>query len=137
MAIARSDDAFQGKFFASFYAFDTESGIDHYELRENGDGWVRAWSPYILETQSGDVLLEVKAIDVAGNERIASTSAHLQIASAAHWGPWWFWLVILLAIGVTVWRILKRVKSDGETDDGNKTNDSSVKYDRGQALPSE
>jgi hypothetical protein len=60
--------------------FNTEdklSGIDHYEVRENGQfffqkgRWVKAESPYLLERVHGGSI-DVKAVDKSGNERIAS-----------------------------------------------------------------
>jgi len=62
---------FGGQYFAVFNSSDKQTGIDHYEIRENGGEWIRAESPFLLKDQSLKSLVEIKAVDKAGNERIA------------------------------------------------------------------
>ena len=59
-----------GKYFISFYATDDASGINRYEVRENNLPAVRSGNTYVLEDQSLKGVVEVKAIDNAGNFRI-------------------------------------------------------------------
>lgn len=59
-----------GKYFISFYATDDGSGINRYEVRENNLSAVRSGNIYVLEDQSLRGIVEVKAIDNAGNFRI-------------------------------------------------------------------
>ena len=84
ITLAREDAAFSGKYFITFNALDKQSGIDHYEVMEEpftefdafkwgrADApWIEAESPYVLTDQALNSTIRVKAIDKAGNERIA------------------------------------------------------------------
>ena len=73
LTISQDENAFDGKRFVSFVTADKESGIDYYEVSENGGAFVRATSPYVLEDQDGNVLVQVRAVDHAGNVQEAST----------------------------------------------------------------
>jgi len=83
ISIERIPDEY-GKYYAIFNTTDKQSGIDHYEIIEEpldsrnlfgwGAGnapWVRAVSPYILDDQSLNSTIRVRAVDKAGNEYIA------------------------------------------------------------------
>ena len=74
-----------GKYHISFNTTDKQSGIDHYEVIEEpldsknlfGWGaetapWVTAKSPYVLDDQSLNSTIRVRALDKAGNEYIAT-----------------------------------------------------------------
>jgi len=73
--LSKTETAFNNKWFISFVAQDKGSGIDHYEVREKflslfGD-WKKAGeSPYALAHQSLFSIIEVKAVDKVGLERI-------------------------------------------------------------------
>ncbi len=82
--LTRDDVAFSNNYFITFNAVDKQSGIDHYEVMEesieelNSFTWGRAdapWitteSPYVLTDQTLNSTIRVRAIDKAGNERIA------------------------------------------------------------------
>ena len=60
---------FSGKYYIVFTTIDKQSGIDHFEIFEDG-GWKRISSPYKLTDQSLTGPIKVKAIDKAGNERL-------------------------------------------------------------------
>jgi hypothetical protein len=66
--------ALDNKWFISFVAQDKGSGIDHYEVREKFLGlfgnWKTAESPYVLAHQSLFSVIEIKAVDKTGLERI-------------------------------------------------------------------
>lgn len=83
ITLTKDASAFSGRYFIVFNAVDKQSGIDHYEVLEEpfsefwSFGWGRAdapWklatSPYVLEDQSLQSTIWVKAIDKAGNERV-------------------------------------------------------------------
>lgn len=85
ITLTKDDTAFSGKYFVVFNASDKQSGIDHYELMEEpfsefysfrwgrADApWVTVTSPYVLEDQTLNSTIRIKAIDKAGNERIAT-----------------------------------------------------------------
>lgn len=57
-----------------FGTTDDGSGIDHYELSLNDEPFFVAESPYLLSGLTvGDLLIEVRAVDRAGNERFGKT----------------------------------------------------------------
>jgi hypothetical protein len=64
----------------TFSATDALSGIDHYELSLNGEGYITATSPYNWDVNAlatGTYPATVKAIDKAGNEATASTTVYI------------------------------------------------------------
>lgn len=77
--VARYPEMFEGKWFLVFAAQDKASGIDYYAIHESTrikkridpNTWKRAESPYVLEDQGLRSYIYVKAVDKAGNERIA------------------------------------------------------------------
>lgn len=64
---------FSGRYYLVFSTTDKQSGIDHYELYERG-AWRTITSPHELRFKSLEDI-RVKAIDKAGNERVASYDA--------------------------------------------------------------
>jgi len=68
--IAQNIGMFNGQWFLVFATQDKNFGIDHYEVKENGN-WIIAESPYVLKDQKLRSFIYVKAIDKLGNERIA------------------------------------------------------------------
>ncbi len=80
--IARDPNAFDGKWFLAFETQDKDSGISRYEAREIPlsaifkflVGWREVQSPYLLKDQSLRSVIEVRAIDNAGNTRTGSLS---------------------------------------------------------------
>ncbi len=85
-AIGRDSSVFEGRWFVAWNALDRGSGIGHYEVREQRPGkegdWIAAASPYILQDQELKSVIEVKAIDTLGNQRIA----RLEPSHALSWG---------------------------------------------------
>lgn len=83
VTLTRDESAFSGQYFIVFNSSDKQSGIDHYEVMEEpfdefmSFRWGRAdapWhvteSPYVLNDQTLNSTIHVKAVDKAGNERI-------------------------------------------------------------------
>lgn len=83
--LEKNPNAFSGRYYIVFNTTDKQSGIDHYEVIEEpldsknlfGWGaetapWVTAKSPYILDDQSLNSAIRVRAIDKAGNEYVAT-----------------------------------------------------------------
>lgn len=90
--IAQNPTIFDGKYFLVFATQDKQSGIDHYEVQEGGDDFVRAESPYLLKYQYLDRDIRVKAIDRSGHERIAFVPAiHMRR-----------WITIVIEVGILV-----------------------------------
>lgn len=85
IALEQSPNAFNGKYFIVFNTTDKQSGIDYYEVIEESSEaadlftwgavdapWVKAQSPYVLDDQSLNSVIKVRAYDKAGNEYIAT-----------------------------------------------------------------
>ncbi|MGC9599419.1 MAG: cohesin domain-containing protein [Minisyncoccia bacterium] len=82
--VYRNPMLFDGQLFAVFSTVDKQTGVDHYEvaevptkdlgLPESQWNWIRAISPYLIRNQNLDGMIEVRAIDKAGNERLAAYS---------------------------------------------------------------
>jgi len=81
--LVSNEAVFGGQYFIVFVTTDKQSGLDHYEVQESDldrDGyirgknkiapWKRADSPYLLEDQTLNSTIRVKAVDKAGLERI-------------------------------------------------------------------
>jgi hypothetical protein len=71
VAVGTDPGVFDGKRFSSFYTTDPDSGVDHYELSENGGPFRVARSPFLLSSQEGRTIVRVRAYDAAGNWRQA------------------------------------------------------------------
>jgi hypothetical protein len=105
------------QYFLVFNTQDKQSGIDHYEvaiLKENLLGQLKfinnfkvGESPYPLQETDLDKVIEVKAIDKAGNERIAILYPQVRIK---WYQNYWFWGIIVMGIIIIYaeWRILRR-----------------------------
>jgi hypothetical protein len=104
--IAKDPNIFDNQWFVAFATQDKGSGIDHYEIAEKKSEWIRAESPYLLRDQSRSSDIYVKAVDKAGNERIAviHTAPILKYIVFAL-------LAILLLIAVALYRRAKRARS--------------------------
>lgn len=90
---------FEGKYFITFLTTDKQTGIDYYEVKEGRKNWKITNSPYLLEDQTLQSKILVKAVDKAGNERIAEYSPPQK--------PFSLWIIILILIGIIVLTIYK------------------------------
>lgn len=96
-------EVFEGKKFIVFATQDKGVGMDRYEVCEGIIGACAvAESPHLLARQKADVLIRVKAVDGAGNERtefLFTDSARIRYAG-------WILLTILMgaALGVYIRR---------------------------------
>lgn len=70
--ITQDDNLYDGKFVLVFATQDKGSGIARYEIKEGYLGrYIPAESPYVLKDQKSFKTIFVKAVDEAGNERVA------------------------------------------------------------------
>lgn len=82
--LVQNDEVFGGNYYIVFSTTDKQSGIDHYEVLEEpiqelslfkwgipDRAWTNAKNPYVLIDQNLKSVIRVKALDKAGNERIA------------------------------------------------------------------
>ena len=102
--IAQDVDLFEGQYFLVFVAQDKSSGIDHYEIAEKrGEEiqiyaklrWRETQSPYVLQDQELKSTLYVKAVDRAGNERIAVVLAENELSL---YEKYFIWIIIVVGI---------------------------------------
>ncbi len=100
---------FDNQYFISFFTTDKESGIDYYEVKEGERDFTRSESPYLLQDQSLNTLVKVKAIDKAGNERIVEFIPSISPAPLYKNVQIWIAisLVIILIIIYIFWRIFR------------------------------
>lgn len=111
--ISRSPDIFSNQSFVVFATQDKGYGIDHYEINEvspliNGIPWLGqliisrtfkpAESPYILKDQTLKSYIYVKAVDKAGNERIAILNP--QKALSWYESPLVWIIIIIIILGL-------------------------------------
>lgn len=135
--------AFSGKWFIVFNTEDKQTGVDHYEVIEEsfaerglfGWGaadapWIVARSPYVLEDQTLNSTIRVKALDKAGNSYIATLvpDRELRTLTSEQYVVYGLGIVgLLVLIGAIAfvylyWRRLhkKEVEADIEDDIDNK-----------------
>jgi hypothetical protein len=99
---------FEGKTFVFFSAVDNETGVSYYEVSENGAPAVRSGSTYVLQNQTGPVVLTVTAYDKAGNKKQATYNSE-DVKTGISWDIVGLVaaLVILLVL-VLVYRKMRR-----------------------------
>jgi len=90
---------FEGKYFIIFSTTDKQTGISYFEVKEGKKNWQREKSPYLLTDQSLQSIIKVKAVDKAGNERIAEYIPEIPKKPL----PYQIIILILIGIGVIVW----------------------------------
>jgi len=97
---------FNGQHFLVFWTVDKQTGIDHFEVKEGSNDYKEAETPYLLEDQSLQSKIWVKAVDKAGNERIVEyvpEGYESRLASEEEQSfPWWVPVlgVVLIIMGV-------------------------------------
>jgi hypothetical protein len=113
--VSTSTSIFNGAYFLVMNANDLQTSIDYYEMGEystysktaSGVAFVRAESPYKLIDQSRRSYIYVKAVDVAGNERLEilppAPAPHSLFGAHSALGAWGLGiLVVLLGIFATL-----------------------------------
>ena len=119
---------FNNRYYIVFNTNDKQTGIDHYEVMEEpltqfgtfqwgrADApWVEERSPYVLNDQSLNSIIRVKAIDKAGNEYIANlipdesmrTLSQSQVTTISGGAVG---LTLVLVFIFLVWRYLRKRK---------------------------
>jgi hypothetical protein len=101
--INRDPSIFEGKYFIIFSTTDKQTGLDYYEVKEGEGGWKRAESPYLLEDQSLESAIKVRAVDKAGNERIAE-----YVPPKKQPSPYWIIILVLVGGGIVL-LILRKI----------------------------
>jgi hypothetical protein len=109
--IAQNPEMFDGKYFLVFATQDKKSGIDYYAVYESRrkrpqidkKDWQIVESPYVLKDQKLRSFIYVKAVDKAGNGRIAMIEPRYPLR---WYENWWVWVIIVIIL-VYIWRKLK------------------------------
>lgn len=99
---------FEGKYFIVFSAVDKQTGIDHYEVKEGRRKWKIAQLPYLLENQKLTDEIKVKAVDKAGNERIAQYIPEVQKSPLSYWI--FFIIIGLVIIGLVIAKLRRTLR---------------------------
>ncbi|MFA6336692.1 MAG: hypothetical protein WCX23_01810 [Candidatus Paceibacterota bacterium] len=119
--IGRDEFISEGKYFVSFAAKDKTSGVDYYEASEIDDWgifdfininkknlvWRKASSPYLLADQSLKSKILIKAVDKAGNERIAKV---VPPNKTVYWQAGVLLLILVILAGAIVVFKKKKIK---------------------------
>ena len=103
--ITQHPSIFEGQYFIVFSTTDKQTGLDYFEVKEGKKDWKRVTSPYLLEDQSLHSIIRVKAVDKAGNERIAEYVPPVKPKLF----PYWIIILILIGSGV-IWWLIKKIK---------------------------
>jgi len=116
VSVLKNPQIFEGKYFITFNTQDKQTGIDHYEIKEGDRNWKIAESPYLLEDQKLQSIIKVKAVDKAGNERIAEYIPPGYKAPKKPL-PYLYWIIIVIIIiiggGIILW-IIRKILSYGK-----------------------
>jgi hypothetical protein len=119
--IAQDPQVFDGKYFLVFATQDKGSGILHYEILEEEprgsvwglvkkEKWQVGESPYVLKDQKLKSHIYVKAIDRAGNERIATLAPQVPLKWYENYYIWGKIIIGIIFIYL-IWKALRRKKS--------------------------
>lgn len=105
--IYQNPDVFDGKYFITFFTDDKQTGLDYYEIKQGEENWQKAQSPFLLKDQELKSIIKVRAIDKAGNQRIAE---YIPLEKPVSFP---FWIIILVLISfiaiIILWqRIFKK-----------------------------
>jgi hypothetical protein len=97
---------FNGKYFITFNATDSSSGIDKYQVKEGNLPFIDTDNSYVLKDQSLKTKVIVKAIDSAGNERVQEFNAgQMSIFGKI------LRYILLFVILYILYKIYKKIKS--------------------------
>ena len=103
--IGNDPEIFGGKYFLVFVTQDKGIGMDRYEVREGFWGkYVIAESPYLLENQSLNKKIYVKAIDKAQNERVVTLKP-----DQWKWYQQYALLIIILVLAIALGFVSKKI----------------------------
>lgn len=103
--INQEPSVFQDKYFITFSTTDKQTGLDYYEIKEGELDWRKAESPYLLEDQGLRSIIKVKAVDKAGNIRIAEYIPEIPKKPF----PYLEIILILIGIGI-IWWIIRKIQ---------------------------
>lgn len=154
ISLEKGNREFNGKYYIVFNTTDKETGIDHYEVMEESTTelgsfmwgradapWVKARSPYVLEDQTLNSVIRVRAIDKAGNEYIATLipgedQRGIPLGYFVYGAGGIIMILLLLAMAFTGYKAFRKrrqnmpISEDMEDDDGDELEaDEENEYD--------
>ena len=106
--ISRDPHIFNNQYFVSFFATDKESGVAYYKVKEGDRDFVSAENPYLLQDQSLKSIVQIKAIDKAGNESIITPKLAPVPIPEISYKIYLIWILVVLAILILIfwlWRL--------------------------------
>ena len=86
---------FDGKYALVFSATDQGSGVAYVEVKEKKHSWKKVSSPYLLEDQTDNATLQVRAVDYAGNDTIVAIGTVMPLNTVASY----VFFALLLIVG--------------------------------------
>ena len=115
-ALARNPNVFDNQWFLAFATQDKGSGVDYYAVHESARkknaaqidarDWIEITSPYLLKDQDLKSYIFVKAVDKAGNEKVAVLEPQNHPRSSIlGYGNYGFGVIILI---IAISYIIKR-----------------------------
>jgi hypothetical protein len=98
LAVTLGEDPsmFGGKYFLSFSATDSSSGLNYFEIQEGDYPAASSESPYVLRDQSLKTPVKIIAVDKAGNQTQSVVYPHKLQTKAFGYAYWAFGALILL-----------------------------------------
>jgi hypothetical protein len=114
ITLTRDPGFFHNQWFIIFNAQDKESGVASYGILEsiyprkniNDSEWRPVSSPYVLHDQSLSSYVYVRAVDYAGNARIAVLTPAHPVSAFTRLAYVWV-IILMLGIVITLWFIKK------------------------------
>jgi len=111
--ISRDPSLFNNQYFVSFFTTDKGSGVARYEVREGDRDFLRAQSPHLLLDQSLESVIQIKAVDKAGNEIvIIPTAPPPAIPYEKYLIIWILWTLLGLILSFVLQRSMKRPRQN-------------------------
>jgi hypothetical protein len=115
ITLTRDPNLFNNRWFIVFNAQDKESGVASYGILEsiyprkniNDSEWRTAVSPYALRDQSLASYVYVRAVDYAGNARVAVLAPTHPASVFARLTYAWA-IIVILGIAIALWFIKKQ-----------------------------
>lgn len=111
--VGRDPNLAEGRNFLAFSTVDKNSGVLDYQVKEVKYrpfsyfiSWQTVASPYILQDQTLNSYIYVKAVDRAGNERMVKVNPQVVVK---WYESIWFWGIIILVI---LFLVATRIKND-------------------------
>jgi len=126
IVFGKDADLFGGKKFAFFSAVDNQTGIDHYDVSENGGTLVRSGSTYVLQDQSDNVKLNVIAYDKSGNTKTAIYPVKGTEQATSMNTPWTYIIVVILVLIAIIFVLIKKSKKNKSGTPVNRVNNTST-----------